>query len=325
MKVAILTLIILIFSPLCIYQGFLNNKDPQIDQNKETLKVIRSKKADIQEKSNIFEANMELAELYFNVGEHKNAEAYYKKAILADNKNQNGYLKLGNLYRFQGNFTESERVYNKALEMDPDSSLIYDELGKLYRNWGKHELAKKMFEKAIDINPKDDSAYGYGLGYLYRDMGDLNLAEENFKKAFSLNPNAFNYRALGDLYREQKKYSESEKMFKKALEVDPTEKDNEGLAWLYFEQKKYDKAESEFKKYLIDVRPKGEVYYGLGRSLFSQGKIKEAETASINSIKLNAKTVHFYDLLIQIYEKEGKIKEAWATYVRKGFVERNYM
>ncbi len=324
MKITVLAVIILGFISTFIYLGTYKSKSINVYQDSQTLDQIKSQKGQFSKNPKDYNLAISLGDSLLNVGWYKESEKYYKEAVLLDDKNPQGHSKLAFLYRYQDFFSESEKEFNRAIELDPTSSYIYVDMGKLYRNWGKYEEAKKMFEKAIKVNPKDDTAYGYGLGFLYRDMGDLVTAEKYFKKAFSLNPSVFNYGALGDIYRDEKKYAESEKMTLKALEMDPNSEEWGSLGFLYYEMGRYPESESAFKNYLTRIRPKGEIYFALALDYVAEGKIKEAEDTNRKAIELNAKTDGFYDLLSQIYAKEGKMPFAWAALVRKGFATKSY-
>lgn len=288
MKVAILTILILVSSLLILPKSLNNKENGNVDQNSEIIKKIKINKDIFSTNPNNYELAIEIGDGFLDIGSYQESEQYFKKAQNIKPTEVDPHLKLAFLYRYQNLFEESENE----------------------------------FEKAIELDPKNDSAYGYGLGYLYRDMGDLKTAEMYFLKAFKIKQSDFNYGALGDIYREEKRYEESEKMFKKSIEINPLGEDYGGLGWLYFDQGRYTEAEEQFKNYLSIVRPKGEIYNALSQVLYAQGKYKEAEIANKKAITLSPKTIYFYDLMANIYESQDKDSAVWANSVRRKLAEK---
>jgi len=127
-----------------------------------------------------------------------------------------------------------EAFFKKALKLNPRNDGAYVGLGWLYQNQRDLTLAEASFKKAIELNSRNDRAY-VGLGWLYQDQRDLTLAEASFKKAIELNPrNDRAYVGLGQSYKEQSNFALAEASFKKALELNPrNDEAYAGLGQLY--------------------------------------------------------------------------------------------
>ena len=224
------------------------------------------------------EAELGNAEVYIKQGELcrdqgrlSEAEAFFKKAVELNPKNDGPYFKLGDLYREQRRFSEAEAFFKKAVELNPKNEIAYVEVGWAYVRQGRlSELseAEAFFKKAVELNPKNDWAYG-NLGCFYRDQRRFSEAEAFFKKAVELNPkNDWAYTELGIAYRDQGKLSQAGASFKKTIELNPKyDKAYFFLGWVYLCQGKLFKAEALFKK-AVELNPKNDWAYGALRVLY---------------------------------------------------------
>jgi Flp pilus assembly protein TadD len=104
-------------------------------------------------------ANNELGNEYARLGDNSRAEAFYRKAIIADPRYKGAYVGLGNLYCRADKPVEALAMYQKAAEILPDSPEPYVGLGNALLKLKRGEEAVSAYEKAIALQP--DAAYIY--------------------------------------------------------------------------------------------------------------------------------------------------------------------
>ena len=133
-----------------------------------------------------------------------------------------------------------------------------------------------MFQKAIALDPKSE-AY-MGLGWLYVREKKYTKAEEAFRQYLALiRPKSEVYHGLGSVYGATGRYGEAEKMFKKSIELGPQSGGYRELGRLYTAQKRYDEAEEMFKEHIALMPQDKETYILLAELYNKQGKNKEAD------------------------------------------------
>jgi tetratricopeptide (TPR) repeat protein len=104
-------------------------------------------------------ANNELGNEYAGLGDNSRAEAFYRKAIIADPRYKSAYVGLGNLYCRVDKPAEALVMYQKAAEILPDSPEPYVGLGNALLKLKRGEEAIVAYKKAIALQP--DAAYIY--------------------------------------------------------------------------------------------------------------------------------------------------------------------
>ncbi|MFH2064918.1 MAG: tetratricopeptide repeat protein [Pseudomonadota bacterium] len=100
------------------------------------------------------------------------------------------WVNLGNLYFDLGQGKDAIEAYQKALAIQPDNADVLTDLGVMYRRNGNPEKAIESFDKAIALDPKHElSRFNKGVVLLH----DLNRKEEAinvWKELIGINPMA---------------------------------------------------------------------------------------------------------------------------------------
>ena len=152
---------------------------------------------------------------------YKQADVYYKKALVSEPENLEAMFGHGKMNYYIGDFKESEKTFLKLLEIDSLNSDSYQYLGKLYAEAENYLAASKNIEKAILIDPQNYDYY-IDYGQYNRYQGKFAEAEKAWTKAIELEPDyflAYTYRA--GLYDEQNKIEEALRDYKKIVETNP--------------------------------------------------------------------------------------------------------
>ncbi len=190
---------------------------------------------------------------------------------------------LAYLYDDIGNYKEAEMLYKRAIEIGkktlgedhPDLAIRYNNLALLYFNRGKYELAELLYKRAIEIDEKaldpnhpQLATHLNNLATLYDDQGKYDEAEPLYKRAIDILEKSLDedhpdlataYNNLATLYINQGKYELAEPLYKRAIEIDEKAlgpehpglaTDYNNLAGLYFNQGKYELTEPYYLKAL---------------------------------------------------------------------------
>jgi tetratricopeptide (TPR) repeat protein len=86
-----------------------------------------------------------------------------------------------------GNFKNAEENYKKAIYLNPNRPETYNNIGSLYIETGKYDEAIPYLLKCIEISPEFYIAY-FNLGMAYYLKKDYEKAKEYFKKTLEIKP-----------------------------------------------------------------------------------------------------------------------------------------
>ncbi len=124
-------------------------------------------------------------------GNHKEAEALYRKAIELDPNDALTHNNLGwSLRQDPTRYAEAESEFRKAIELNPYEPNAHENLNGLYYEQGKYDSAIATLRRAMEFLPDVYSRHN-SLGYTYLLKGDLAEAEAEFVKAISMMPQAY--------------------------------------------------------------------------------------------------------------------------------------
>ena len=131
----------------------------------------------------------------------KNADAYYNRALLHEEK---------------GNMQIAERDYAKAIEINKKHGDAYYNRGLLFVKMGKYDLAIKDFDAAIELNPGAFDAF-CNRGNVNYQLDKKDLAINDYNSALKIRPNdADLYYNRGVVYQAKGEISKANRDFKKA-------------------------------------------------------------------------------------------------------------
>ena len=159
-----------------------------------------------------------IAEAYYLLGRHADAERLYRRAIELrpsywENYNQTAYF-----YLQTGNFEQAERNYRKVIRLRPESDVGYSNLAATLILSGQSQEAKPLLQAAIRINPTADSYIN--LGFVHYSGGSYDLAVESWQKAIDLAPEEpTSYTNLGDAYRHLGQSAQAQSAYGRAIEL----------------------------------------------------------------------------------------------------------
>ena len=188
-----------------------------------------------------------LANVYKNIFNFKEAEKLYKLCIFKKKDYFNSYVNYGNLNRDLNKFDEAIELYQKALDYSPQTTEIYYSLAMAYQSLGNFEVAENYANKTINIDKKITKAdllisrskkytstdihlikmneklkntklndlqkidLYFALAKAYDDLGEMDLNFKYLKQGNELKRSNINF----DLDFEEKKFKNIKKIFSK--------------------------------------------------------------------------------------------------------------
>ncbi|PZR13530.1 MAG: hypothetical protein DI536_12285 [Archangium gephyra] len=121
------------------------------------------------------------------LGNTKEAEEAYKRAIAADPKIIDSYLYLSRLFMKYRRYAEAAPVLEQGLNQAPDNAAMRVGMGELALHERDIDRAEREFKKAIELNAYDADAY-LGASRVSQERGKFEQAAKEVEKALELNP-----------------------------------------------------------------------------------------------------------------------------------------
>lgn len=121
------------------------------------------------------------------LGNTKEAEEAYKRAIAADATIIDAYLYLSRLFMKYRRYNEAGPILEQGLTQAPDNAAMRVGMGELALHERDIDRADKEFTKAIELNAYDADAY-LGASRVSQERGQFDQAAKQVEKALELNP-----------------------------------------------------------------------------------------------------------------------------------------
>jgi tetratricopeptide (TPR) repeat protein len=118
------------------------------------------------------------AEAYFKEGEAKSKQSNYiaaidaySKAIEADPKMWNAFVKRAFCYGLTDQYAKAVEDYTVAIAAEPDKIYSYQSRGSAHYKLGHYPEALADFDKVIALDPKNQEAFN-NRGFVKKNLGD---------------------------------------------------------------------------------------------------------------------------------------------------------
>lgn len=263
-----------------------------------------------------------LGQSHAKLGEDKAARRIFKEII--DENPDGSYAtqavhQLSNLYSLRYQYKEGIVLCKQILRQHPDTgaAAIAAYLIAYYQYVdGKHDDAIASYKYFLDKFPNSiyRSAVISSLVRLYTENKRYADAEKLIKERMKLNPTDTTLlEALANLYHQQGKSQKALELYKGVLEKDPTNTSiRKKLGSLYAELGNKEQAIAEWKKL---VTGDSNQHQQLGSIYLSHKMYKEASEAFQQAINANPRYGYLYTQLAAVYNIQGNIEKAAATYL----------
>ncbi|KAL9539931.1 hypothetical protein MBANPS3_009976 [Mucor bainieri] len=157
----------------------------------------------------------------FLKGNTAEALTWFNKAIEADPKYVQSYIKRSSIYMEQGDVETTFKQFEDAVAINPSDPDIYYHRGQVNYISGNYDAAAKDYSESIKLD--DSFVYAHiQLGVVQYKLGSISSSMSTFNntlKKFANSTDVHNY--YGELLVDQQKLPEAIDMFGKAMTLDP--------------------------------------------------------------------------------------------------------
>ncbi|KAI8637039.1 hypothetical protein BD408DRAFT_396385 [Parasitella parasitica] len=157
----------------------------------------------------------------FLKGNTSEALTWFNKAVEADPKYVQSYIKRSSIYMEQGDVDTTYKQFEDAVAINPSDPDIYYHRGQVNYISGKYDAAAKDYSESIKLD--DSFVYAHiQLGVVQYKLGSISSSMSTFNntlKKFADSTDVHNY--YGELLVDQQKLPEAIEMFGKAMTLDP--------------------------------------------------------------------------------------------------------
>ncbi|XP_053834406.1 protein O-mannosyl-transferase TMTC1 [Vidua macroura] len=169
-----------------------------------------------------------LGALYYNTGRYEEALQVYREAAALQPSNKDIRLALAQVLAMMGRTKEAEKMTNHILNEDVECLECYRLLSAIYSKQELYAKALEAIEKALQLKPKDPKVISelfFTKGNQLREQNLLDKAFESYKRAVELNPDqAQAWMNMGGIEHIKGSYITARDYYEKALQLVPNSK-----------------------------------------------------------------------------------------------------
>ena len=300
--------------------GELYEKENAYDRAiKYYLRLVRMK-----DYTNTYEATGLLANAYYKGSMLKEAEANYKKIIMADNKDdlyKTALERLGDITYRQKDFLPSLKYYQEIYKLETNNTIFMPRLGELELYYGNSDKGIKLLKDSIEADV-GNAFPSRTLAIYYEGIGNNNEALNYYNYTLSKYPKDREsiYRA-GMLYYKTKEYEKS----KESLLIAANDENNTMLvrenAWITLatmmeEIRSYNDASTYYRQ-LVEMSPTVENYILYGAYSYRRLQYNDAIYAYNEALNSATSKKDMFDINLALgkcYYRMNELDNAEESY-----------
>ena len=300
--------------------GELYEKENAYDRAiKYYLKLVRMK-----DYTNTYEATGLLANAYYKGSMLKEAEANYKKIIMANNKDdlyKTALERLGDITYRQKDFLPSLKYYQEIYKLETNNTIFMPRLGELELYYGNSDKGIKLLKDSIEADV-GNAFPSRTLAIYYESIGNNNEALNYYNYTLSKYPKDREsiYRA-GMLYYKTKDYEKS----KESLLIAANDENNTVLvrenAWITLatmmeEIRSYNDASTYYRQ-LVEMSPTVENYILYGAYSYRRLQYNDAIYAYNEALNSATSKKDMFDINLALgkcYYRMNELDNAEESY-----------
>ncbi|MEI0537856.1 tetratricopeptide repeat protein [Brachyspira pulli] len=300
--------------------GELYEKENAYDRAiKYYLRLVR-----IKDYTNTYEATGLLANAYYKGSMLKEAEANYKKIIMANNKDdlyKTALERLGDITYRQKDFLPSLKYYQEIYKLETNNTIFMPRLGELELYYGNSDKGIKLLKDSIEADV-GNAFPSRTLAIYYEGIGNNNEALNYYNYTLSKYPKDREsiYRA-GMLYYKTKEYEKS----KESLLIAANDENNTMLvrenAWITLatmmeEIRSYNDASTYYRQ-LVEMSPTVENYILYGAYSYRRLQYNDAIYAYNEALNSATSKKDMFDINLALgkcYYRMNELDNAEESY-----------
>ncbi len=318
-------------------KAILAGMDKKDKERKKYFEILQEIAKKYPEEKRI---HFDLALYYLGNGMQDKAEAELKKAIELDPEYGYALNQLAYMYSNKNDFKQALEYFKRYASVSPGDANPFDSMGEMYFRMGKLDESIVKFKEALEVKP--DFASDWKISYIYALKEEYGEALKWVDQFISTAPSVpwqslghqlkgFYFYLLGDLDQAFAEIDKSEKLAKKINDNGLIDIAYRVKTWICYEWGKIDLFR-EYQEKRMDLRAKSNIgdetentiisYFYKGLADLKTGQIESAKSKLVDiqsilsdmdkeqAIKIK-KTTHDY-LRILILLEEGSADEAIA-------------
>jgi len=167
------------------------------------------------------EAQYELGNTLASLGQKREAELCYRRAVSLKPDLVEAHNNLGSLLESLGRPEDAERSYREALALRPDLAQLHNNLGIALVSLGRLDDAERCYREALAREPRYPEAHN-NLGNVLGFLGRPDEADSSYREALVLKPDFPEaYYHLGLTLVSRGRLEEAEQTFRQAIVHNP--------------------------------------------------------------------------------------------------------
>ena len=253
----------------------------------------------IEKEPDNIEARMELAKIYIDKEDYKNAQHNLLKVIKLDPENINANYILSQLYEFNEEYEQAVGHLEKVLRTQDNYNLLYT-LAQLYEKADNYEKSFEIYKNCIKKKPDDFDVY-QNLSHVCIILGKTKEAIKCNEVLIAQNPkNIVALNQLAELYEKTDKLS----FFLTKAKINEIEKNYPG-------------AISFYKKALVQTEDKDkiiEIKMAISQIYTEENKLLNAVDGYLEVIEIDNKNFNAYKKLGETYYNLENLDSASEAY-----------
>ena len=327
-----------------VYMGALTNLGliyTRISMYDDAIAVLEEA---LQFKPHNLDANYNLVNTYYVMGDTEKTSAQLRKFIDLDPKNAEAHNIAGMMYYRRKLYSAALEAFQTAEKLDPAEKQYSHNLGTVLAELDRTEEAIQAFQRASGLETGADMRRQYveqtaankvqkqyNDGHAAMERQNWSQAIEHFNAVLKLKPDMMEAHInLGVAYRMKGDKKNQIHHFKKAAKLKPDMPDihyNLGIA--YSDARMYPQAADELRK-AVELDPSlKDAYFNLGTVLFRSSKYADAAAQFEKSLELSPGWAEAHLNLGTCYLKMGKESDAIkhfeeAVRLKPGSAEAQY-
>ena len=160
-------------------------------------------------------------------GDHNNALAFYRKAILMDPDFAWSWRNIGFVQHENREYEEALVSYNRALRVAPENTTFLNDIGNVYFAIGNTKEALKYYDRAISLDPNIVQFWVNKCLSHYL-LGEYEKALESSDRATQVGPEFIDgWETRGDILFDAGEYTSALEAYEKVVQLNP----NSFYAW----------------------------------------------------------------------------------------------
>lgn len=260
---------------------------------------------------------LEIAMQHHQAGRLAEAEALYRRILVAEPRHAEALHLLGVIAHGTGHLDAAIELMRQAIDAAPGTALYHNNLANALKDRGDFDGASQAYRRAIELRPDLAMAHN-NLGNLLHDLGQHEAAIVSYRRAIALQPDfAAAFNNLGNSLQATSRFEEAVNAWREAVRLEQgyaMAHNNLGNALQV--RQELDAAIASFRR-AIELQPDFSLAYSnLGGALLKQGQLGEAVAALERAVQLQPDSVLAHNNLATALQNQGRVEEAIACFDR---------